>query len=80
MMNRAFTLRRRFWRGIASVILFCLGAPSAIGTPITYVFSGSATGTLGAAPFTGAQVTVTGIADTVNITTMTASLSSLAST
>ncbi len=68
-MNCAFALRRRFLGGIASFILLCLGAPSAIGTPITYVFSGSATGTLGATPFTGAQVTVTGIADTVNITT-----------
>ena len=62
-------LRRQFWSGVASVVvLLCLAAPAAIGAPITYVFSGPASGTLGATPFTNAQTTVTGTADTVNIT------------
>ena len=62
-------LRRRFWAGIAGFVLFCLSALSAIGAPITYVFSGPATGTLGTTPFTDAQVTVTGTANTSNINT-----------
>jgi len=61
-------LQRRLWSEIAGVVLLCLAVPAAIGAPITYVFSGPATGTLGATPFTGAQVTVTATADTVNIT------------
>ncbi len=68
-MNCNFGLRSRFWRGIASVVVpLCLAVPAAIGAPITYVFSGPASGTLGATVFTGAQTTVTGTADTLNIT------------
>jgi len=68
-MNGSLRLCRRCWSGIASiVVLLCLGVPAAIGAPITYVFSGPASGTLGVTPFTGAQTTVTGTADTVNIT------------
>lgn len=69
-MGNDSTLRRRFTSAIASVaVLFCLAVPAAIGAPITYVFSGPATGTLGVTPFTGAQVTITATADTVNVTT-----------
>ena len=68
-MNCNLGLRRRFWRGIASVVVpLCLAVPAAIGAPITYVFSGPASGTLGVTVFSGAQTTVTGTADTVNIT------------
>src|SRR5260221_4717722 len=62
-------LRKRFWSGIAGVVVpMCLGVTAAMGAPITYVFSGPASGTLGATVFTGAQTTVTATADTVNIT------------
>ncbi len=67
-MKCTLTLQKRLWAGITSVVLFCFGAPYAIGTPITVVFSGPATGTLGATPFTGAQLTATGIGDTADIT------------
>jgi hypothetical protein len=68
-MKGNLRLRVRWWSGIASaVVLLCLAAPAAIAAPITFVFSGPATGTLGATPFTGAQVTVTGTADTANVT------------
>lgn len=63
-------IRSPFWSRISSVfVLLCLTAPAAMGAPITYVFSGPASGTLGATSFTGAQTTVTGTADTANITT-----------
>lgn len=67
-MKCTLTLRGRFGAGIAGVVLLCLGSPSAMGAPITVVFSGPATGTLGATPFTGALVTATGIGDTADIT------------
>jgi hypothetical protein len=63
-------MRRPFRSRISSVlVLLCFAAPAAMGAPITYVFSGPASGTLGATPFTGAQTTVTGTTDTANITT-----------
>jgi hypothetical protein len=62
------TLALRCWCAIAGAVLWCVAAPAAVGAPITYVFSGPATGTLGATSFTGAQTTVTGTADTANIT------------
>ncbi len=69
-MQCNLSIRRPFWSRISSVlVLLCLAAPAAMGAPITYVFSGQASGTLGATPFTGAQTTVTGTADTANITT-----------
>lgn len=69
-MNVNLKLRRWFCGGIAGIVLLCLAVPAAIAIPITYVFSGPATGTLGATPFTGAQVTITATADTANITTL----------
>jgi IPTL-CTERM motif len=68
-MKRSLRLRARSWSGIASAVaVLCLAAPAAIGAPITFVFSGPATGTLGMTPFTAAQVSVTGTADTSNVT------------
>jgi len=61
-------IRGPFWGQIASaLVLLCLATPAAMGAPITYVFSGPASGTLGATPFTGAQTTVTATADTANV-------------
>jgi IPTL-CTERM motif len=68
-MKSDSTLRRRFVSGGSLVVLLCLAAPVAIGAPISYVFSGPASGSLGATPFAGAQVTVTSTADTANVTT-----------
>jgi hypothetical protein len=65
-----FTLPPRFWNGLAGILLCCLVVPAARGIPLTYVFSGPASGTLGATAFTGAQVTVTGTADTANVSTL----------
>ena len=63
-------VRKRFaTKIVCAVVLLLLIAPAATGAPITYVFSGPASGTLGSTPFTGALVTVTGTADTVNVTT-----------
>lgn len=69
-MKRAWPLRRRLWGGTAAMFLWCAAVHPALGTPITYMFSGPATGTLGATSFTGAQVTVIATADTANITTL----------
>jgi hypothetical protein len=68
-MKYDLTLRRLFCRGLAGSAVLFIAVPAAIGTPITYVFSGPASGTLGATPFTGAQVTMSATADTANITT-----------
>jgi hypothetical protein len=68
-MRFALACRKRFWNGLAGIALTFLAEPAAIAIPITYVFSGPATGTLGTTAFTGAQVTVTATADTANITT-----------
>jgi hypothetical protein len=67
-MQDTSPLCRRFWSGLAGIVVMGFAVPAAFAIPITYVFSGPATGTLGATPFTGAQVTVTATADTVNIT------------
>ncbi len=67
-MKFDLTLCRRLWSVITGVALLCLAAPAAIAVPITYVFSGPATGTLAGTPFTGAQVTITATADTANVT------------
>ena len=61
--------RKRVSNGIAGIILSCLAVPAAFGTPISYVFSGLATGSLGATTFTNAQVSVIATADTLNLTT-----------
>ena len=66
-MNGCSASRRRLGTAMAGMVMLCVLAPAAFGAPITYVFSGPATGTLGATPFTNAQVTVTGTADTANI-------------
>ncbi len=66
-MKGCLALRKCLWGGVAGVVLSCLAAPVAIAAPITYVFSGPATGTLNGTPFTGANVTVTVTADTANI-------------
>ena len=66
-MKGRLGLGARCWRGTAGVVLMCLAVPAAVGAPITYVFSGPASGTLGATPFAGAQVTVTANADTAGI-------------
>ena len=66
-MNGCSALRRLLGTAMTGIALLCLAAPAAFGAPITYVFSGPATGTLGSTPFTNAQVTVTGTADTANI-------------
>jgi hypothetical protein len=63
-------LRKHFATKITRAFaLLLLIAPAVTGAPITYVFSGPASGTLGTTPFTGAQITVTGTADTANVTT-----------
>src|SRR5450631_2268610 len=68
-MKSDLGLRGWLASGLASLlVLLCLAAPTAIGAPITYVFSGPASGTLGATAFTGAQTTVTATADTANVT------------
>jgi hypothetical protein len=66
-MNGCSALRRRLGTAMAGMVMLCVVAPAAFGAPVTYVFSGPATGTLGSTPFTNAQVTVTGTADTANI-------------
>ncbi len=66
-MNGCSALRRLLGTVMAGMAMLCVVAPAAFGAPITYVFSGPATGTLGSTPFTNAQVTVTGTADTANI-------------
>ncbi len=66
-MNGCSVLRRLLGTAMAGTVMLCVVAPAAFGAPITYVFSGPATGTLGSTPFTNAQVTVTGTADTANI-------------
>ena len=68
-MRFALARHKRFWNGLAGIALTFLAVPAAIAIPITYVFSGPATGTLGTTTFTDAQVTVTATADTANITT-----------
>lgn len=62
-------LMRRGWLGgrMAGAVFLCLVVPAAIGSPITYVFSGPASGTLAGTAFTDAQVTITATADTANI-------------
>ncbi len=46
----------------------CLGSLASVqATPISYVYSGTGTGTLGGTPFTDAAFTITGTADTTNI-------------
>jgi hypothetical protein len=66
-MKGCLALRKCLRGGVAGVVLSCLAAPAAIATPITYVFSGPATGTLNGTPFTDTNVTVTATADTANI-------------
>ncbi len=41
---------------------------SAVASPITYTFSGTATGTLGTTPFTNAPITVNAVGDTATVT------------
>ena len=67
-MRCSLALHKRLLGGIVGIAFSCLAVSAAIGAPITYVFSGPATGTLEATPFTGAQTTVTGTADTANVT------------
>jgi hypothetical protein len=53
---------------LAAVIVAVLGLASlAQATPITYRFSGTASGMLGGSPFTNVQVVVTGVGDTANV-------------
>jgi hypothetical protein len=73
-MKGCLGVQRRLWSEIAGVVLLCLAVPAALGAPITYVFSGPATGTLNGTPFTGAQVTVSATADTDNVTSAGPSL------
>jgi hypothetical protein len=47
--------------------LLALSARAALGTPITFTFMGTATGTLGTTPFTAASYTVTSFADTSDV-------------
>jgi MYXO-CTERM domain-containing protein len=47
--------------------LLALSAGAACGTPITFTFVGTATGTLGTTPFTAASYTVTSSADTSDV-------------
>ena len=69
-MNGNLRPHRWFCSGAVGVVFLWLAVPTAIGAPITYVFSGPATGTLGATAFTDAQVTMTATADTATITTL----------
>jgi hypothetical protein len=47
-----------------ATLLLCLAAPSAFAAPITYTLSGPVSGTLGATPFTNAQITIVATGDT----------------
>jgi hypothetical protein len=69
-MRCSLALHKRLFGGIVGIAVSCLAVSAAIGTPITYVFSGPATGTLGTTAFSGAQVAITATADTANITTI----------
>jgi hypothetical protein len=66
-MNGCIALPRWLRTAMVGMVMFCVVAPAAFGAAVTYVFSGPATGSLGSTPFTNAQVTVTGTADTANI-------------
>jgi hypothetical protein len=47
-----------------ATLLLCLAAPAAFAAPITYTLSGPVSGTLGATPFTNAQITIVATGDT----------------
>jgi len=53
-----------------AVVVSSLAVPGALASPIVYIFTGTSSGTLGAVPFSGAQVTLTGFADTDEITAL----------
>ena len=64
-------------RVAAGVALFAAAA-SAHAIPLTYIFTGSATGDLGGASFTNAAITVTLASDTTSASTLTAASISIA--
>src|SRR5580698_2706024 len=72
-MEIAVEIRATGWRFIMRSLMslalplalaFTLAGTAVSGGPITYTMTGTATGTLGSAAFTGAAITVTSIADT----------------
>lgn len=62
-------LRRSLWIAVAAAVLFggAIAAPSAHAVPITYSFSGLASGTLGGDSFSDSLVTFSMLADTDNV-------------
>src|SRR3954462_8100479 len=68
---------RRLHRPVFTIPLWCCvaaalvwltcGAQPACGTPISYVYSGTGTGLLGASTFSNANFTITALADTNKI-------------
>jgi hypothetical protein len=64
---------------LVAIGVFCAGATAALAAPITYSFSGTATGTLNGIAFTNAAVTVDAFGDTTAVLAGTISCNSLTS-